>query len=584
MDIFKKLSWFFKKYKKRYTIGILFLILTSFANLVPPLVLGKIAEKLSLGQISWTEFFLYLFGILLAALLLYLFRFVWRSYIWGGAQYLEKEFRSKLYAHFLKMDASFYLKHRTGDLMAHATNDLTAINLVAGDGVLSLVDALFTGGTTIIAMMVFVDWRLTLFAMLPMPLLAVMARKLGVRLHAAYDASQAAFSELNNHTQESLKGIKVLKAFNQADEDARVFNDLTFKTIKINRRVFKIDSLYDPLTTLIIGATYIITIVYGGYLVQNNQINIGQLVSFIAYIGALDWPLFAIGYLFNLIERGSASYDRVMKILSEKSAIIDHSENKEIPENPILSANIKSFSYPDDQKQLVLKDIEFELKPGQTLGLVGKVGSGKTSLIELIMRDFDNYQGKITLGDQDIRQLSMDAYLNQIAYVPQENFLFSMSVRDNIAFSNPTASQAEIETAAKLAALHEDILAFPDGYDTLIGENGVSLSGGQRQRMAIARALLKNSQLLILDDALSAVDAKTETEILSQLRKQTRKRSVVISAHRLSSVMKADLILVLKNGQVVERGTHDELLALGGWYKEMWDKQELAKEVGEENE
>ncbi len=581
MDIFIKLSWFFKKYKKRYFLGILFLILTSFANLIPPLALGRMAELLNQGKISWLDFFINVLGIIVAALFLYMFRLGWRSQLWGGAQILARDLTTKLYWHFLKMDRTFYQRHRTGDLMAHATNDITAIQFVAGDGVLALVDAVFTGGTTLIAMMIFVDWRLTLIAMIPMPLLALMALFLGTKLHEAYRHSQEAFSQLNNKTQESITGIKVLKTFGQAQEDIAAFDKMTYDTIRINKRVFKIDSLYDPLTTLIIGFTYIITIIVGGQMVQTNEINIGQLVSFVAYIASLEWPMFAIGYLFNLIERGSASYKRVMSLLSEKSLIkdqVDHTVDK-ITGN--LEVNIDKFKYPDEKNRLALQKINFNLKPGQTLGLVGKVGAGKSTIIELLMRDFDNYQGQIKLAGKNIKDIALDSYLGEISYVPQDNFLFSVSIADNIRFAEPEASLDQIRQAAQEAALDTDIMLFPNKYDTLVGENGVSLSGGQKQRLAIARALIKDSQILILDDALSAVDAKTEKSILNNLQKCRKDKTTIIAAHRLSSVMKADLILVLKDGQVIERGTHDQLLAENGWYKEMWDRQELEKKVGE---
>lgn len=581
MDIFIKLSWFFKKYKKRYFLGILFLILTSFANLIPPLALGRMAELLNQGKISWLDFFINVLGIIVAALFLYMFRLGWRSQLWGGAQILARDLTTKLYWHFLKMDRTFYQRHRTGDLMAHATNDITAIQFVAGDEVLALVDAVFTGGTTLIAMMIFVDWRLTLIAMIPMPLLALMARFLGTKLHEAYRHSQEAFSQLNNKTQESITGIKVLKTFGQAQEDIAAFDKMTYDTIRINKRVFKIDSLYDPLTTLIIGFTYIITIIVGGQMVQTNEINIGQLVSFVAYIASLEWPMFAIGYLFNLIERGSASYKRVMSLLSEKSLIkdqVDHTVDK-ITGN--LEVNIDKFKYPDEKNRLALQKINFNLKPGQTLGLVGKVGAGKSTIIELLMRDFDNYQGQIKLAGKNIKDIALDSYLGEISYVPQDNFLFSVSIADNIRFAEPEASLDQIRQAAQEAALDTDIMLFPNKYDTLVGENGVSLSGGQKQRLAIARALIKDSQILILDDALSAVDAKTEKSILNNLQKCRKDKTTIIAAHRLSSVMKADLILVLKDGQVIERGTHDQLLAENGWYKEMWDRQELEKKVGE---
>ncbi|CCK84891.1 Multidrug ABC superfamily ATP binding cassette transporter, ABC protein [Lactobacillus equicursoris DSM 19284 = JCM 14600 = CIP 110162] len=586
MGTFSKLSWFFKEHRKRYLLGIIALVITAAANLVPPRVLGIMADQLDTGKIGWGQFFTYLIAIIIAAAFLYFFRFYWRKEIYGGAAILEKELRGKLYWHFLQMDRTFFQRYRTGDLMARATNDVQAVQNVAGDGILTLVDAIVTGGSTLIAMIFLVDWRLTLAAMLPLPLLTIIAQYLGRRLHDAYLDSQAAFSRLNNKTQESLSGIKVLKTFGQSEQDAEAFNQMTYETIGINKKVFRIDSLYDPLITLVIGVTYVITIIYGGSLVTSRAISLGQLITFVAYIGTMVWPMFAIGYLFNILERGSASYDRIDNLLKEKSLIVDSSDGKESERRleGQLRYHITSFAYPDEPDQAVLKNVDFDLKPGQTVGLVGRVGSGKTTIIQLLMREFDNYKGRITFAGHDIRQVPLDVYLKEISYVPQNNFLFSMSVRDNIAFAKPDASKEEVEAAAKKAALHDDILAFPKGYQTMIGENGVSLSGGQKQRMSIARALLNNSEILILDDALSAVDAKTEKAILANLRKEREQKITVIAAHRLSSVMDADLILVMKDGRVAEAGTHDQLLGLGGWYKRMWDRQELAKKVGESDE
>ena len=585
MGIFKKLGWFFKKEKKRYLIGVTFLVLTAFANLVPPRVLGLMSDKLDRGHISWGEYGILILVVIAAALVLYMLRYFWRKQIWGGAAELERQMRSKLFEHFMRMDSTFYQRHRTGDLMAHATNDITAIQNVAGDGVLTLVDSLVTGGSTMIAMMIFVDWRLTIVALLPLPFLAIGAWKLGDQLHDAFDKSQAAFSRLNNKTQESVSGIKVLKTFGQGKQDTQAFDKMVDQTIQINKKVFKWDALFDPLGTLIIGLTYVITIIYGGLLVTNHTLSVGQLVSFIAYIGNMVWPMFAIGYLFNILERGSASYDRVERLLYEKPQITDEHADMDLDREDIKGAldyHINSFAYPDEPELPVLENINFTLQPGQTLGLVGKVGSGKTTIIQLLLREFDKYDGKITLGGKDIRNIPLEVLLNEISYVPQNNFLFSTTIRDNIAFSDANASDKEIITAAKKSDLHDDILQMPEGYDTLVGENGVSLSGGQKQRMSIARALLKNSQILILDDALSAVDAKTETEILASLKQERADKTTLIAAHRLTSVMDADLILVLKDGEVIERGTHEQLLAMNGWYAEMWRRQELQSKAGEQ--
>lgn len=584
MGIFFKLGWFFKKEKKRYLIGVTFLALTSVINLVPPRILGLMADQLDKGHISWQEYGLLILTIIFAALLLYGFRYLWRRQIWGGAAELELQLRSKLFRHFMEMDRTFYQRHRTGDLMAHATNDVSAIQEVAGEGVLTLVDSLLMSVSTMIAMIIFVDWRLTIVALIPLPFLAWGAWKLGDQLYDAFDESQAAFSRLNNKTQESVSGIKVLKTFGQGKEDTQAFNDMIANTIKINKRVFKWDSLFDPLGTLLIGLTYTITIIYGGLLVSNRALTIGQLVSFIAYIGNMVWPMFAIGYLFNILERGSASYDRVEKLLDEKPAITDQNADQSIHAQDIdgdLKYEVKSFAYPDEPQIPVLHNIDFTLKTGQTLGLVGKVGAGKTTIIQLLLREFDQYDGKITLNDHDIREIPLNVLLRQISYVPQNNYLFSTSIQKNIAFSDANSDESAVISAAKKSDLHNDILQMPGGYNTLIGENGVSLSGGQKQRMSIARALLKQSKILVLDDALSAVDARTEMAILKSLRQERKGKTTLIATHRLTSVMGADLILVLKDGRIVERGTHDQLLAENGWYADMWQRQELEEKVGE---
>ncbi|MCO6530494.1 ABC transporter transmembrane domain-containing protein [Lactobacillus sp.] len=584
MGIFFKLGWFFKKEKKRYLIGVTFLALTSVINLVPPRILGLMADQLDKGHISWQEYGLLILTIIFAALLLYGFRYLWRRQIWGGAAELELQLRSKLFRHFMEMDRTFYQRHRTGDLMAHATNDVSAIQEVAGEGVLTLVDSLLMSVSTMIAMIIFVDWRLTIVALIPLPFLAWGAWKLGDQLYDAFDESQAAFSRLNNKTQESVSGIKVLKTFGQGKEDTQAFNDMIANTIKINKRVFKWDSLFDPLGTLLIGLTYTITIIYGGLLVSNRALTIGQLVSFIAYIGNMVWPMFAIGYLFNILERGSASYDRVEKLLDEKPAITDQNADQSIHAQDIdgdLKYEVKSFAYPDEPQIPVLHNIDFTLKTGQTLGLVGKVGAGKTTIIQLLLREFDQYDGKITLNGHDIREIPLNVLLRQISYVPQNNYLFSTSIQKNIAFSDANSDENAVISAAKKSDLHNDILQMPGGYNTLIGENGVSLSGGQKQRMSIARALLKQSKILVLDDALSAVDARTEMAILKSLRQERKGKTTLIATHRLTSVMGADLILVLKDGRIVERGTHDQLLAENGWYADMWQRQELEEKVGE---
>ncbi len=575
MGIFKKLSWFFKKQKRRYLIGIIFLLLTALTNLIIPRTIGQFADWVNQKQLTQMHVLVALTILLAAGLGQYLFRYGWRNQIWGGAADLEKKLRSQLFWHYLNMDEMFFKRHRIGDLMALSTNDISAVQNVAGVGILTLADSVITGGMTIIAMILFVDWKLTVVAILPLPLLAVMAYFLGKKLHDRFSQSQAAFSQLSNKTQESMTGIKVIKTFGQESEDIADFNRLVNRTISLNRKVNLIDAMFDPLTGFIIGLTFVITILSGSHLVINHVITIGQLISFVGYINALIWPMFAIGRLFNVLERGNASYDRIQNILQEKSLITESQQGLTELNRGELHFKVQSFTYPDGE-QPVLKNVHFELTPGKTLGIVGRVGAGKSTIIKLILRRFDDYQGLITIDGHDIHDYSLDTLLSNIGYVPQNSFLFSTSVKNNIRFSDYSSNDALVRQAAQEGVIDEDIQHLSQGYQTLVGERGISLSGGQKQRVSIARALLSSPKILILDDSTSAVDAKTEVEINQNMQRfSNEQQSRIIITQRLRSVMKADEILVLEAGQVIQRGTHQQLLQTPGWYQQMWQRQQM---------
>lgn len=578
MSIFRKLAWFFKEEKKSYFIGILTLVILAFIQLFPPKIIGIIVDSVADKTLTTKGLISWLSVLVFSAVLVYCLRYVWRKHIWGGAARLEKLMRKKLFHHFTQMDQNFYQKYRTRDLMAHATNDINAIQNVAGAGVLTFADAFISGVTTVIAMIVFVDLRLTLIALLPFPLLAYFSSKLGDKMHEAFKDSQAAFSKINDKTQESITGIKVIKTFGQEKEDIEDFQKNIDYSIQMNNKVNNLDAMFDPLITLVIGMSYVISIILGGYLIVQGEISIGQLVTFFNYIGMLVWPMFAIGRFFNVVQRGNASYDRVYGLMQEKSHIKEMKTGINTPAKGDIDYQLLTFKYPDNEEP-TLKDIHFSLKEGNTLGIVGKTGAGKTTILKLLMREYDDYEGKILINSQRLQEYTLDALLHSIGYVPQDHFLFSMTVRDNIRFGRPEASEEEVERISKEAVVHQDILGFSEKYDTMVGERGVSLSGGQKQRISIARALLVQPELLILDDALSAVDAKTEEAILNNLREARENKTTIISTHRLSSVKHADEIIVVDEGVVIERGNHDELIAFNGWYKKMFDYQQLEQKI-----
>lgn len=578
MDIFKRLSWYFLEKKKSYLIGIAGLVIVAILQLIPPRIIGIVVDEIEQGVITAQSLTQWLVILAVSALAQYILRYIWRVQIWGNAAKLEQVMRRRLYHHFTSMDNEFFHKYRTGDLMAHATNDLRGLRMVAGGGILTMADSLSVGLTTLLAMIFVVDWRLTLLAIIPLPLLALTTRVLGQKLHVRFRDAQASFSHLNDKVQESIQGIKVIKTFGQEKEDIEQLEVQTDNVVDKNREVYKIDSLFDPAITLIMGISYFLTILVGGLLITQNEITIGDLVTFVNYIGMLVWPMFAIGRLFNIIERGSASYDRIEALLQEESSIAEKEGAIKEDIDGDLNYALDEFAYPDDEEP-ALSNVHFTLKKGHTLGIVGKTGAGKTSIMKLLLREYDHYKGSIRYGNHDIREYTLDALLKNVGYVPQDNFLFSTTVRENIRFSDPSISQEQVEAAAKLADIHEDILEFPDGYDTAVGERGVSLSGGQKQRISIARAILTNPELMILDDSLSAVDAKTEESILSGLKEMRQDQTTIISAHRISSVMHAEEIIVIDEGTIVERGTHDQLLQQDGWYKEMYEQQQLEQKL-----
>lgn len=581
MKIIKELWWFFKLEKTRYIVGILALILVAVLNLIPPKVMGNVIDHVTSSELTQHELLLSLFYLILSALVMYALRYIWRMYILGTSYRLGQIMRFRLFEHFTKMSPSFYQKHRTGDLMAHATNDINSLTRLAGGGVMSAVDASITALVTLVTMAFSISWQMTLIAVIPLPFMAYATSRLGRKTHQAFGKSQAAFSELNNKVQESVSGIKVIKSFGYQEDELQSFQDINNMTFKKNMTTMKYDVMFDPLVLLFIGASYVLSLLMGAVMVSAGQVTVGNLVTFITYLDMLVWPLMAIGFLFNMIQRGTVSYERISHLLKEQSDVKESENPLSEIKNGTLVYDIDAFHYDNEQ---TLSDIHFALKQGQTLGLVGQTGSGKTTLLRLLLREYDLQDGQITLDGHDIKDYKLSDFRQLIGYVPQDQFLFATSILDNIRFGNPDAKLEEVEVATKLSRVYDDIVAMPDGFKTLIGEKGVSLSGGQKQRIAMSRAMILNPEILILDDSLSAVDAKTEHTIIENLKETRKDKSTIITAHRLSAVVHADLILVMQDGKIIERGRHDDLIEQGGWYADTYEAQQLEMEGDSDEE
>ncbi|WP_049293738.1 SmdA family multidrug ABC transporter permease/ATP-binding protein [Franconibacter helveticus] len=573
MRLFAQLSWYFGREWRRYLGAVALLIIIAILQLIPPKLVGVIVDGVTqrhytAGQIlQWV-------GVMVAiAVVVYLLRYVWRVLLFGASYQLAVELRRDFYRQLSRQHPEFYLRHRTGDLMARATNDVDRVVFAAGEGVLTLVDSLVMGCAVLIVMSTQISWQLTLLALLPMPVMAMVIKRYGDQLHQRFKAAQAAFSSLNDRTQESMTSIRMIKAFGLEDRQSALFAKDARETGQKNLRVARVDARFDPTIYIAIGMANLLAIGGGSWMVMNGTLTLGQLTSFTMYLGLMIWPMLALAWMFNIVERGSAAYSRIRATLAEAPVVNDGNESAP-PERGELRVAIRAFRYPQTT-QPTLQNLNFTLKPGQMLGLCGPTGAGKSTVLTLIQRHFDVDEGDIRFHDIPLPRLKLDDWRARLAVVNQTPFLFSDTVANNIALGKPEATQQEIEHVAKLACVHDDILRLPQGYDTEVGERGVMLSGGQKQRISIARALLLNAEMLILDDALSAVDGRTEHQILHNLRQWGEDRTVIISAHRLSALTEASEILVLQHGHVAQRGQHEQLASQPGWYRDMYRYQQL---------
>lgn len=575
-------------YKWHYLLGILVLTAVDLAGLYVPQYTGEIMDGLTEGAFGLEGVLPILGKILLIGLIMMVGRFGWRYFIIGASRGIEYRMRNDLFRHLETLSARFFNSHKTGDLMAHFTNDLQAVRMGVGMAVITTFDAVVMTLMVLVKMIVYVDVRLTALAFIPLTLVAVGCYFYGIEAKKRQTRRQEAFSHLSDKVQESLAGIRVLKAFVQEEADFRSFEEASVNSMEKNLSVVKLRAVFGPALDAVTGISLLMTLLFGGRMVLSGQISIGRFVAFNSYIGMLVWPMIACGDCINTFSQASAAFQRIAAIFREEPDIVDAGETGQPLKDVRLRGDIRlnglTFTYPDGQEP-VLKNVSLHVRPGEMLGVLGRTGSGKSSLADLLLRVYDCEKGMLLLDGRPIDEVPLAVLHRDVAYVPQDNFLFSDTLEENIAFgleeriSQHPELRGDIQQAAKDACIHDNIMNFPEEYRTLVGERGVTLSGGQKQRSSIARALLKDSAILILDDSLSAVDTDTEEQILENLLRVRKGKTTIVIAHRISTLQKADHVAVLTEGELTEYGTHDELAALGGFYASINQRQQLEQEL-----
>jgi ATP-binding cassette subfamily B multidrug efflux pump len=577
MTPLRKLISYFEPYKRILIFGVACVFMTNLVRMTAPLVLRHAVDELASG-VSHTTLFRYA-GLLIAiAFGQGIFLFTQRRLLINMSRDIEYDLRNDFYEHLQKLPFEFYQTHRTGDLMARATNDLSAVRMIVGPALMYSMNTVFAMAL-IVPLMAAISWRLTLLAFLSMPLVATATNYFSKRIHDRFEKVQEYFGTVSNRAQESLAGVRVIRAYTQERAEIESFKNVNREFVNRNLTLIRLSGIFHPILQFFIGLGFIAVLWYGGGLVVRGSISIGQFVQFTLYLGYLVWPMIALGWVINIFQRGMASMGRMNAIMSINPSIRDSDDTADITgiDGEIEFRDL-TFSY-DGASEPALKDINLHIEPGQTVAFVGAVGSGKSTLMNLITRLLDASPGQVLIDGRPIREIPLGVLRSSIGYVPQETFLFSETVAENIAFGVDHAASEEIEQAATEAGIAEDILEFPKGFETLVGERGITLSGGQKQRTAIARALIRRPRILILDDALSSVDTYTEEKILGHLRRIMIGRTSLIVSHRVSTVKDADLIVVLEDGHIAERGTHESLIARGGIYSELYEKQLLEEEL-----
>ncbi len=586
MEQVKFLFTYVKRHKWQYIGGIITLFAVDFFNLMIPQITGVITDGLAGHTMGMEQVMQNLAKLIGLGTLLALGRFLWRYFLFGAARHIQYEMRNGMFEKLETMSVEYFNEHKTGDLMSRFTNDLNAVRMAIGMAVISAFDATVMAVMVIGQMMYYVNVKLTLLAIIPMIFIAAGEFYYGREMRRRFKEKQEAVSDLTDQVQESISGIRVVKAFVQEKEEKEAFARANAYAREKNMAVARLGAVVMPLLDVVIGVSSLVTLLYGGYLAITGEITLGRFVAFNQYIGMLVWPMLAAGESITSLSQGLASTKRIQEIFDEKPEIFDDETAK--PAGAIhgeITFDHLTFLH-QGHSEPTLKDICLEVPAGTTLAIVGRTGNGKTTLVNLLLHLYNTQRGMIRIDGRDINSIPLKELRENIAYVPQDNFLFSDTLRHNIAFGVEDEERGEadpeaVERAARAACVHDNIIAFPDGYDTIVGERGVTLSGGQKQRSSIARALLKDAAILILDDALSAVDTDTEKQILENLGKNREGKTTILIAHRISTIQNADCIVVLENGEIRERGNHEELMAQKGIYYEMFEKQQLEAGLAE---
>ena len=583
---------YIKRHRLQYILGIITLFIVDIANVFIPKMTGNITDGLKAGNIDWAGITHYLLILFLLGLTLAVGRFLWRYFLFGASRSIEKELRNDMFAHLETMDVEFYNQNKTGDLMTRFTSDLNSIRMAIGMAVICVFDAVVMSAMVIVQMMHYVDVRLTLMAVIPMLFILFGELYYGKVIMARFKARQEAVSDLADFVQESFSGIRVIKAFVREKAQRYAFARENQKNLEKNLDIARMQSVVMPLLDVIIGLSSLITLLFGGYLAVNGQISLGRFVAFNQYINMLVWPMLACGEAVNMFSMGGASLKRVKAVFDAEPEVKDPQNGDEgiraAEEAPSQEQEIAghirlehlTFTHQDSNEP-VLNDITLDVPAGTTLAIVSKTGGGKSTLVNLLLHLYNTKRGMIFIDNRDINDIPLKELRENIAYVPQDNFLFSDTLRSNISFGVEDEDMEEIVAATKAACIHDSIAEFPDGYETIVGERGVTLSGGQKQRSSIARALMKDAPILILDDALSAVDTDTEEQILENLKVNRRGKTTILIAHRVSTIQNADRIMVLEDGKAKEIGNHEELMRQDGIYHGMVEQQQLEAVHGE---